>query len=70
MDRSELILNKDGSVYHLKLKPENLSSTVILVGDPFRVDKVTKHFNKIEFKTQNKNLTINFRYELILVEGQ
>ena len=50
MDRSELILNKDGSVYHLKLKPENLSSTVILVGDPFRVDKVTKHFNKIEFK--------------------
>ena len=53
MDRSELILNKDGSVYHLKLKPENLSSTVILVGDPFRVDKVTKHFNKIEFKTQN-----------------
>ena len=54
MDRSELILNKDGSVYHLKLKPENLSSTVILVGDPFRVDKVTKHFNNIEFKTQNR----------------
>src|SRR6056300_1643218 len=54
MDKSELILNKDGSVYHLKLKPENLSSTVILVGDPFRVDKVTKHFNNIEFKTQNR----------------
>jgi len=44
MDRSELILNKDGSVYHLKLKPENLSSTIILVGDPFRVDKVTRAF--------------------------
>ena len=54
MDRSELILNKDGSVYHLKLKPENLSSKVILVGDPFRVDKITKHFDKIEFKTQNR----------------
>ena len=54
MDRSELILNKDGSVYHLKLKYENLSSTVILVGDPFRVDKITKHFDKIEFKTQNR----------------
>ena len=54
MDRSELILNKDGSVYHLKLKSENLSSTVILVGDPFRVDKITKHFDKIEFKTQNR----------------
>ena len=54
MDRSELILNKDGSVYHLKLRSENLSSTVILVGDPFRVDKITKHFDKIEFKTQNR----------------
>jgi uridine phosphorylase len=54
MDRSELILNKDGSVYHLKLKSENLSSTVILVGDPFRVDKITKYFDKIEFKTQNR----------------
>ena len=54
MDRSELILNKDGSVYHLKLKSENLSSTVILVGDQFRVDKITKHFDKIEFKTQNR----------------
>ena len=54
MDRSELILNKDGSVYHLKLNSENLSSTVILVGDPFRVDKITKHFDKIEFKTQNR----------------
>ena len=54
MDRSELILNKDGSVYHLKLKNENLSSKVILVGDPFRVDKITKYFDKIEFKTQNR----------------
>jgi len=54
MDKSELILNDDGSVYHLKLKTENLSSKVILVGDPFRVDKITKHFDKIEFKTQNR----------------
>ena len=54
MDKSELILNSDGSVYHLKLKTENLSSKVILVGDPFRVDKITKHFDKIEFKTQNR----------------
>lgn len=54
MDKSELILNKDGSVYHLKLKTENLSSKVILVGDPFRVDKISKYFDKIEFKTQNR----------------
>ena len=54
MDKSELILNEDGSVYHLKLKPENLSSKIILVGDQFRVDKITKHFEKIEFKVQNR----------------
>ena len=34
---SELILNPDGSVYHLKIKPENLADHVILVGDPGRV---------------------------------
>jgi len=54
MDKSELILNNDGSVYHLKLKPENLSSKVILVGDPFRVDKIVKHFESIEVKVQNR----------------
>jgi uridine phosphorylase len=54
MDKSELILNGDGSVYHLKLKPKNLSSKIILVGDPFRVDKITKHFEKIEFEVQNR----------------
>ena len=54
MDKSELILNSNGSVYHLKLKPENLSSKIILVGDPFRVDKITKHFEKIEFEVQNR----------------
>ena len=52
MDKSELILNNDGSVYHLKLKPEDLSSKVILVGDPFRVDKIVKHFESIEIIAQ------------------
>ena len=37
---SELILNSDGSVYHLHLKPGDLASTVITVGDPDRVDQV------------------------------
>ena len=70
MDRSELILNKDGSVYHLKLKPENLSSTIILVGDPFRVDKVTRYFNNIEFNTQNrefKSVTGSYKSKRITV---
>jgi len=51
---SELILNPDGSVYHLNLKPENISNTIITVGDPDRVNQVTKHFNSIEFKTQKR----------------
>lgn len=51
---SELILNPDGSIYHLNLKPENISNTIICVGDQDRVEKVTKHFDSIEFKTQKR----------------
>ncbi|MCF7560679.1 nucleoside phosphorylase [Sabulilitoribacter multivorans] len=51
---SELILNHDGSVYHLNLKPEHVSETIIFVGDPDRVEKVTKHFDCIEFSTQKR----------------
>jgi len=45
---SELILNKDGSIYHLNLKPEDLAPTVILVGDPARVPMVSKYFDTLE----------------------
>ncbi len=51
---SELVLNQDGSVYHLNLRPENIATTIILVGDQDRVDKVTKHFDNIEFTTQKR----------------
>jgi uridine phosphorylase len=51
---SELILNPDGSIYHLNLKPENISDTIILVGDQDRVQHITKHFDSIEFKTQKR----------------
>ncbi|NMH89527.1 nucleoside phosphorylase [Flavivirga algicola] len=51
---SELILNPDGSVYHLNLKPENISDTIIFVGDQNRVEKVSKHFDSIEFSTQKR----------------
>ncbi|WP_136481029.1 nucleoside phosphorylase [Cognatitamlana onchidii] len=51
---SELILNPDGSIYHLNLKPENIASTIILVGDQDRVSKVSKHFDNIHFKTQKR----------------
>ncbi|UMB61625.1 nucleoside phosphorylase [Lutibacter sp. A80] len=51
---SELILNPDGSVYHLNLKPENIAQTIIFVGDQNRVPKITKHFDSIEFETQKR----------------
>jgi uridine phosphorylase len=51
---SELILNPDGSVYHLNLKPENVATTIIFVGDQNRVPKISAHFDAIEFETQKR----------------
>ena len=51
---SELILNPDGSIYHLNLHPENIADDIIFVGDQDRVAKVTKHFDSIEFETQKR----------------
>lgn len=51
---SELILNPDGSIYHLNLRPEHIANDFIFVGDQDRVDKVTKHFDSIEFTTQRR----------------
>jgi uridine phosphorylase len=47
---SELILNNDGSIYHLKLKPEDIATTVITVGDPERVETVSNKFDNIRLK--------------------
>lgn len=51
---SELIINPDGSIYHLHLRPENLAEKVILVGDPKRVNAVASYFHQIEFETENR----------------
>ena len=51
---SELILNPDGSIYHLNLKLENIAQDIIFVGDPDRVEKVTAYFDSIEFSTQKR----------------
>jgi uridine phosphorylase len=51
---SELILNPDGSVYHLNLKPEHIAKDIIFVGDQNRVEKITKFFDHIEFSTQKR----------------
>lgn len=51
---SELILNPDGSIYHINLKPEHIAPNIIFVGDQNRVEKVSKHFDHIEFSTQKR----------------
>lgn len=51
---SELILNPDGSVYHINLKPGEVAQDIIFVGDQNRVEKITKHFDAIEFSTQKR----------------
>jgi len=54
MNKSELILNQDGSIYHLNLLPNDVSQTIILVGDPERVSKVSNNFDSIELKKQKR----------------
>ena len=51
---TDLILNKDGSVYHLNLKPENVADNIIVVGDPGRVYRISKHFDDIEFEMNKR----------------
>ena len=51
---SELIINADGSCFHLHLKPEQLADKVILVGDPARVDTVAAHFDSKECEVSSR----------------
>jgi uridine phosphorylase len=59
---SELILNTDGSIYHLHLKPEHIADTILLVGDPGRVKMISKHFSKIEVEINNREFYTNTGY--------
>jgi len=51
---TDLILNSDGSIYHLHLLPEDIADTVILVGDPGRVSRVSKLFDRIDVEKENR----------------
>ncbi len=59
---SELILNPDGSVYHLHLLPEEIAETIITVGDPDRVSEVSKHFDSIEVKRNKREFVTHTGY--------
>ena len=53
---AELILNSDGSIYHLKVKPEQVAPNIILVGDPGRVELVSSFFDTIDARSQNREI--------------
>lgn len=59
---SELIINEDGSIFHLHLKPEQIADDILLVGDPGRVDMIAKHFDKIEHHVQNREFITKTGY--------
>lgn len=61
---SELIINDDGTIFHLHLKPEQLADTVILVGDPARVRMISKYFDSVECDVSNREFhTITGSYK-------
>ena len=69
---SELILNEDGSVFHLHLKPEQLADKVILVGDPGRVSLVASHFEEQECEVQSRefhSITGTYKGKRITVQS-
>ncbi len=54
IQESELILNADGSIYHLHLQPEQVATLIITVGDPDRVEKVSRYFDHIEHRVRKR----------------
>lgn len=62
LPQDTFILNADGSVYHLGLKPEQIADRIILVGDPERVPKVSQHFDTVEHKVQRREFVTHTGY--------
>lgn len=69
---SELIINSDGSIFHLHVKPEHLADKVILVGDPGRVALVASYFDTIESKSESRefhSVTGSYKGKRITVQS-
>lgn len=56
MNKTELVLNPDGAIYHLKLKPGEVAETIFLVGDPGRAKLIAEFFDEIEFEQTNREI--------------
>ncbi len=59
---SELIINPDGSVYHINLKPEDIADTVLLVGDQGRVKMISNYFDSVDHQSQNREFLAHTGY--------
>ena len=59
---SELIINPRGAIYHLNARPEEIATTIILVGDPDRAKEVSKHFDNIEFQLHHREFNTHTGY--------
>ena len=69
---SELIINDDGSIFHLHVKPEHLADKIILVGDPGRVALVASHFDSVESEVQSRefhSITGKYRGKRIMAQS-
>lgn len=54
LSAADLVLNRDGSVYHLSLHPRHISDTILTVGDPSRVNAISQHFDSVEFEMNRR----------------
>lgn len=59
INSTNLIVNSDGSIFHLGVKPEEIASSIILVGDPGRVELIASFFDHIEYKRQNREFVMS-----------
>lgn len=62
IEESELIINSRGAIYHINCRPEEIASTIFLVGDPDRVAEVSKHFDRIEYRNQHREFVTHTGY--------
>ena len=59
---TDLLINEDGSIYHLKLRPEQIADTIILVGDPGRVYTISDKFDRTEWQVSNREFLTHTGY--------
>lgn len=62
LSEADLVINPDGSIYHLNILPEDVADTVITVGDPDRILEITKHFDRIELKKGKREFLTHTGY--------